>query len=146
MEPWKNVIVLLVAGLLLTASGCHHTSDEQQVREAIGAVIAAAQAGDARAVVASIEDDFDGNDGALDRSGLRNMVRVQALRQSSIGVHTGPITIETRGSRIVASFVVTLTAGGRVIPDQMGVYQVETAWRKDSGAWRCYNATWKHLR
>ncbi len=146
MEHWKSPIVLLVVGLLLSAPGCRHTSDEQQVREAIAAVVAAAQVGDARAVVASIEDDFAGNNGVLDRSGLRNLVRVQALRQSSIGVHTGPVTIATRGSRIVANFGVSLTAGGRVIPDQLSVYQVETAWRKDSGAWRCYNATWKRLR
>jgi len=142
---WKGVVALLLAGFLLAASGCRHTSDEQRVREAIAAVAQAAQAGDARAVVAPIEDDFDGNAGALDRSALRNMVRLLALQQASIGVHPGPITIDTRGSRIVASFVVTLTAGSRALPDRVGIYQVETAWREDSGAWRCYHASWKQV-
>jgi hypothetical protein len=25
----------------------------------------------------------------------------------------------------------------------LGVYQVQSAWRKDDGQWRCYSATWK---
>jgi len=145
MGRWKSVVAVLVAGLLLAVSGCRHTSAEQRVRAAIAAVAHAAQAGDARAVVAPIEDDFDGNAGALDRSGLRNMVRLLALQQASIGVHPGPITIATRGSRITASFVVTLTAGSRALPDRVGIYQVETAWREDSGAWRCYHASWKQV-
>lgn len=141
----KSVVALLLAGLLLAASGCRHTSDEQRVREAIAAVAEAAQAGDARAVVAPIADDFDGNAGALDRSALRNMVRLLALQRATIGAHVGPVTIETRGSRIVASFVVTLTAGSRALPDRVGIYRMETAWRKDSGTWRCYTAVWKQV-
>lgn len=145
MGRWQSVVALLLAGPLLAAAGCRHTSAEQQVREAIGAVAEAAQAGDARAVVAPIEDDFDGNAGTLDRSALRNMVRLLALRKATIGVHPGPIAIETRGSRIMATFVVTLTTGRRALPDQVGVYRVESAWRQDSGTWRCYHAVWKQV-
>lgn len=145
MGRWKRLAVMLVAALLLGVAGCRHTSDEQQVREAIAAVATAAQAGDARAVVALIEEDFDGNAGELDRSALRNMVRVLAIQRKSIGVHTGPVGMETRGSRIVAGFTVTLTAGSRALPDRVGVYQVESAWRKDSGEWRCYSASWKQV-
>ena len=73
------------------------------------------------------------------------MVRLLALQQATIGAHVGPVTIDTRGSRIVASFVVTLTAGNRALPDRMGTYRMETAWRKDSGTWRCYTAVWKQV-
>ena len=145
MGRWKSVVAVLVAGLLLAVSGCRHTSAEQRVRAAIAAVAQAAQAGDARAVVAPIEDDFDGNAGALDRRGLVNMVRLLALRGEHIGVTMGPVSIERRGERMVANFTVTLTSGGgRLLPDQLGVYQVESAWRSEDGKWRCYTANWKH--
>lgn len=143
MGRWQYVAVLLGAGFLLAAAGCRHPSAEQYVRDAISAVAQAAQDGDARAVVASIEEDFDGNAGELDRSALRNMVRALALQHASVGVHLGAITTQMRGSRVVASFAVTLTSGHRALPERMGVYQVETAWRQDSGAWRCYTASWK---
>lgn len=146
MNRWKNsAVLLLLAGVLLLATGCRRTSDEQHVRQAIAAVVQAAQASDARAVVAPLADDFDGNAGALDRAALRNMVRVLALQQTSIGVHIGPITTTMRGTRIVASFTVTLTSGRGALPDRVGVYQAETAWRRDNGAWRCYTANWKQV-
>jgi len=137
---------LLLTAMLYAAilSGCRHTPDEVQVREAIAAVAQAAQAGAAGDVVAPLSDDFDGNAGELDRPALANMVRLVALRGEHVGVMLGPVTIEHRGARMVATFDVTLSSGGRLFPDQLGIYQVESAWRKQHGKWRCYTATWKH--
>lgn len=128
----------------LVLSACRHTPDEQQVREAIAAVAQAAEAGAASDVSAPLSDDFDGNAGELDRRGLTNMVRLLALRGEHIGVTMGPVSIEHRGERMVATFTVTLTSGGKLLPDQLGLYQVESAWRDESGKWRCYTASWKH--
>ena len=127
----------------LSLSACRHTPDEQQVREAITAVAQATEAGAASDVGAPLSDDFDGNAGELDRRGLTNMVRLLALRGEHIGVTMGPVTIEHRGERMVATFTVTLTSGGKLLPDQLGLYQVESAWRMDDDKWRCYMASWK---
>ena len=141
----KNTGVLAVIALFaLVLSGCRHTPDEQLVREAIAAVAQAAEAGAASEVSAPLSDDFDGNAGELDRRELTNMVRLLALRGEHIGVTMGPVSIEHRGERMVATFTVTLTSGGKLLPDQLGLYQVESAWRKDDGKWRCYTASWKH--
>jgi len=141
----KNAGVLTVLVLFaLVLSGCRHTPDEQQVRDAIAAVAQAAEAGAASEVSAPLSDDFDGNAGELDRRGLTNMVRLLALRGEHIGVTMGPVAIEHRGERMMATVTVTLTSGGKLLPDQLGLYQVESAWRKDDGKWRCYTASWKH--
>jgi hypothetical protein len=138
----KNIAILLIAFILLAA--CHHTPDEQQVREAIASVAQAAEAGAAGDVGAPLSEDFDSNAGELDRRALTNMVRLLALRGEHIGVTMGPVSIEHRGERMVATFTVTLTSGGKLLPDQLGLYQVESAWRKEDGKWRCYTASWKH--
>jgi len=70
-------------------------------------------------------------------------MRLVGLRGDHIGVTTGPISIEHRGGRMVANLTVTLTSGGHVLPDQLVVYQIESAWRKDDGQWHCYSANWK---
>ena len=128
----------------LVLSSCRHTPDEQQVREAIAAVAQATEAGTASDMSAQLSDDFDGNAGELDRRGLANMIRLLALRGEHIGVTMGLVSIEHRGERMVATFTITLTSGGKLLPDQLGLYQVESAWRKDDGKWRCYTASWKH--
>jgi hypothetical protein len=138
-KAWIALAFLLLAAL----AGCRHTPDEEQVRKAIAATVAGAEAGKAGDTTEVLTDDFDGNTGQLDKRSLANLVRVYALRGQSIHVLMGPMTIEPRGERIVATFTVTLTAGAGVLPDNAGAYQVETGWRKDSGTWRCFTASWK---
>lgn len=135
---------LLLAALALTiVSGCRRTPDELQIRSAITAVAGAAEAGSASGVVKFISEDFDGNEGELDRRTLANLVRIATLRGEHIGVTTGPVGIEHRGERIVATFTLTLSSRSRLLPEYMGLYQVQSAWRKLDGAWRCYSASWK---
>ena len=136
--------LLILAVLALAPTACRRDSDEAQVRTAIAAMARAAEAGSAGNVGKPLSEDFDGNAGTLDRRGLTNMVRLSALRGERIGVTMGPVSVERRGERLVASFTVTLSSGGRLLPEQMGLYRVESAWRKEDGSWRCYTATWKH--
>lgn len=143
--PRKNARLLAALALLVLAlPACRRTPDEAQVREGIAAVVQAAEAGSASGVGKPLNEDFDGNAGTLDRRQLVDMVRLLALRGERIGVTMGPVSIERRGERMVASFTVTLSSGGKLLPDQLGLYQVESAWREEDGAWRCYSATWKH--
>jgi hypothetical protein len=144
MSRWKKQIILAVGFALsvLTLSACHHAPDETLVRKAIAAVARAAEAGAAGDVVAPLVDDFDGNGGELNRGELRNMVRLMTLRGDHISVILGPISIEHHGERMVARFTVTLSSGGKLLPDQLGVYKVESAWKEEAGDWRCYTASW----
>ncbi|WEN13605.1 hypothetical protein PY254_10095 [Rhodanobacter sp. AS-Z3] len=123
---------------------CRHDSSEAQVRAAIAAVAHAAEAGSTSDLGEPISEEFDGNAGELDRRGLISMVRLLALRGEHVGVTMGPVSIEQRGERMVATFTVSLTSGGKLLPEQMGLYEVESAWRKEGGDWRCYSASWKH--
>ncbi len=146
MIQTRRISRLLIALIALVAavSACRHTPDEEQVRQAITAVSKAAETASASGVTAPLSEDFDGNNGDLDRRSLGNMVRLVSLRGEHVGVTTGPVTLEHRGARIVATFTVALTSGsGGLLPGQLGVYRVESAWRQEDGHWRCYSASWK---
>lgn len=133
------LLVLSTGGL----TACHRTPDEVQVRHSIEAMAGAAKAASAADLVASLSADFDGNGGELDSRSLGNLMRVLSLRGEHVGVIIGPITIEPRGERMLARFTVTLSSGGNLLPDQLGMYAVESAWRVEDGHWRCYSASWK---
>ena len=138
---WK--IRHLAPLLLLLLAACSSPPAEQQIRAAIEAAAAAARNADASAFGDLLSEDFDGNQGTLDRQRLMNMLRVQRLRGAKPGVHLGPVRIEARGERYLASFTASLTGGGRILPDRIGVYTIETAWKQVDGDWLCYSATWK---
>lgn len=140
----------LLASPALTA--CQHTPDEQQIRQAIESSATAARNNDTDGVLAVVGDDFTGNDGEVDRRGLHRLLVVRALRHDKTGVRVGPISFEHKtliqnrpgSDRIVARFALTLTGGqpGGLLPDHAAVYQMMTAWRRESGKWRCYYASW----
>lgn len=139
-KVWRSLAFAL---LFAVVAGCRHTPDETRVREAIVSAQQAAELPDPGGVVEPLSEDFDGNDGQLGRKDLANLVRVVRLRGEHIGATLGPISVERRGERLLADFTVSLTQGSRLLPDAAGVYQVETAWRREGNDWRCYSATWK---
>jgi ketosteroid isomerase-like protein len=140
----KQAFAALAVLACLALGACHRTPDEQQVREAIATAAAAARGNDADGVLAVVSDDFVGNDGELDRHGLKQMLALRAFRKDSTGVLVGPVSIERQGDRLIASFTLTLTGGkpDSLLPDQADVYEMRSAWRKDSGEWHCYSASW----
>jgi hypothetical protein len=143
MHLRKLLSSLGLALVLAASSGCRHAPDETRVREAIASAEQAAEQADANGVVEPLSEDFDGNGGRLERKHIANLIRLARLRGEHVGVTLGPISVERRGERLVADFTVTLTQGSRLLPDAAGVYQVDTAWRKEGDEWRCYSATWK---
>lgn len=133
------VLAVLLAGAF---AGCRRVPDEQAVRRAIAAGEAAAQATDAGAFEDLLAEDFTGNAGEIDRRRMVNLLRVARLRGERIRVVMGPVSVEPRGERYVASFTVTLAGGGRLLPADLGLFRVESAWRREGGDWVCYSATW----
>jgi ketosteroid isomerase-like protein len=130
---------------VLALAACHRAPAEQQVREAIESAATAARANDTGALLAFVSGDFSGNDGDLDRHGLRQLLAVRALRQDKTGVLIGPVSFEHRGGRIIARFNLVLTGGkpGDLLPERSAIYAMTTAWRQEGHDWRCYNARWE---
>jgi ketosteroid isomerase-like protein len=133
---------LLMALLMPAFKGCHRTPDEVQIRQAIEKAAQATEQIDASAVLDPLTDDFDGNRGTMARQDIGNLLRAAKFRGETLHALVGPVDVQSRGERYVASFTVTLSSGGKLFPSQLGAYQVETAWRREGRHWRCYSATW----
>lgn len=138
------ILRVLVLSALCVAAACHRAPDAQQVVDAIDRAAAAVRANDVAGVLAITSDDFIGNQGAMDRDGLRRFLVLRMLRHDRTGVVLGPVTTEHNGDRIVAKFSLILSGGkpGDLLPADTTLYDMTTAWRHDGGHWRCYNATW----
>jgi hypothetical protein len=140
----KKWLILLICSLFaVTLGGCRHAPDETLVRQGIESAADAASHASASGLGDVLTEDFDGNAGATDRRQLLSLLHAAAFRGDTIHALVGPVSVEPRGDRYVASFTVTLTSGGKLLPAQIGVYKVETAWRRDGREWRCYSATWE---
>jgi hypothetical protein len=132
--------VMAIAAAALT--GCHRRPDETRIRQAIDAAAGAARQADASAFGDLLSDDFDGSEGALPRKDLLNLLRMARLRGETVRAVLGPVEVEPRGERYLARFTVTLGSGGKLFPAELGVFKVETAWRREGREWRCFTASW----
>ena len=139
MYRWVCLLAVLSAGI----AGCDRTPDEALIRRAIDKAAQGVQQVDASAVTGQLTDDFDGNGGEMSRKVIGNLLRVASFRGETLHAVLGPVDVQPRGDRYVADFTVTLTSGGKLFPSQLGVYDIETAWKRDGHDWRCYQATWK---
>jgi len=143
--PWKQKPLVKPVFCVLFALGlaaCHREPDESRVRQGIETAERAAEQADASSLDGLLSEDFSGNNGEMERRQLLGLLHAARFRGETIHALSGPVEVEARGDRYLARFTVTLTSGGKLLPAQIGVYRVETAWRKEGRDWKCYSATW----
>ena len=138
-KRFRTALFLLV---LLALAACHRTPDDERIRQAIATASQATEQADASALADVLSDDFDGNHGQADKRALTGLLHAAKFRGETLHTLVGPIDVEQRGDRYVARFSVTLTSGGKLLPAQLGVYQVESGWRREGKALVCFTATW----
>lgn len=139
----KLVFLLFFAVLASGLAACRRAPDEVRIRQSIEAARTAAAEVDAGGLTDVLSEDFDGNAGAMNRKDLGNLLRLANFRGETVHAVLGPIEVEPRGDRYVARFTVTLGSGGKLFPAELGMFKVETGWRREGREWRCFTASWQ---
>lgn len=135
---------LMIATLLILCAACARPSDETRIRDALAAMQKAVEDGMPADFMTHIGEDFTAEAGALDQTGLHNLLRAQALTNAHIGVTFSLVEVDLQGDRATVRLTVALTGGnGRWIPERGSIQRIESGWRKQDGDWRCINAEWE---
>lgn len=138
---WQLILLLLLA---LVLCACARPSDEDQIRAVISAMQEAVESGKPADFMRHVADDFTGDGGEIDKQGLHNFLRAQALTQGNIGINVVSTDVTLQGDRATVKLTVTLTGGtGRWLPESGSVQQIESGWRRQGGDWLCLNAQWQ---
>ncbi len=129
--------------VVLAFAGCARAPAEQRLREAMDGLQAAIEAREVGTAMEFVADDFIAS-GSLDREGARNLLRLMVLRHQRLGLTLGPADVELFDARATVRFTAVATGGqGTLLPESARVWQVETAWREDSGDWKLISAHWQ---
>ncbi len=130
----------MALGLL---AACAKAPAEQRLRERIAGMQDAIAAREVSDFMEGVAPDFIGSGGA-DRAALHNLVRLQVIRNASIGATLGPIDVEMQGERARVEFDVVLTGGaGGLLPERAQAYAIESGWREEGGEWVVFAAEWE---
>lgn len=140
---WKGIRIGLILYALMTVSACHRDSPEMALRAQLQEMQSAASEGRVGDFMEGVTGDFTGNEG-MDRAALHNLLRLQALGKSNLGVTTGPLQVRMHGDQANVRFDAILAGGsGRFLPDSAQAYSITSGWRIEGGEWHVYYAQWE---
>jgi hypothetical protein len=138
-----NPRFLLLGTLAWLAACSQPMSVEQQVIATIRNMEARIEAGERRAFMEHIADDFSARDGAMNRDQVHALVVFQLQRHKQLEARLFPILVEETGEDTArASFRALVTGGPRWIPESGQVYDFITDWRRAGDEWQLVSANW----
>ena len=116
---------------------------EQRIIATIRDMESTIEAGERRAFMEHIADDFTGQNEAMTRDQVHAMVLYQLNRHKRLQVQLFPIHVKEAGVDLaLATFRALVTGGPKWIPESGQVYDFETQWQLTDGDWVLHSASW----
>ena len=140
----RAAVLALVLVALTGLPGCGgELTVEQQVIATIRDMEASIEAGERRAFMAHLSEDFSGQNGSLNRDQVRALLIMQLNRYQRLQGQLFPIRVEDTGDGTAsAHFRALVTGGPNWIPESGQVFEFDTRWRKDGSEWLLTAADW----
>jgi hypothetical protein len=116
---------------------------EQQIIAAIREMEVRIEEGERRQFMSHVAEDFNGQNGQLNRQQLRGLVIYQLNRHQRLNAQLFPINVKETGEGTAsATFSALITGGPGLIPSEGQLYEFETHWRYEDDEWKLTSASW----
>jgi hypothetical protein len=116
---------------------------EQQIIATIRDMEATLEAGERRAFMEHIADDFTGQQGAMTRDQVKAMVLFQLNRHKRLQAQLFPIRVKELGTHSASAvFRALVTGGPNWIPENGQVVDFDTQWVLTDDGWMLESASW----
>lgn len=144
MKPW---LASLLAAACLVAGCGDEPSVEQQIIGVITEMETLAEAGERRAFMNLVDDDFQGQQGRMARDDFHRFMVLQWNQNQRLYAQLFPIHVEPVDNDLArARFRALITGGRGLIPERGELYQIETTWRRHGSDWLLVEANWVPVR
>jgi hypothetical protein len=141
MRPRRRALTIAAFGTLL--AGCERSDPERELRERIGAMAAAIEQRDPGGFLEALADDFTRESGAFGKHDARRVLAGALLRHEKIRVTAVVTDARIEGERAFAKVRVVATGGAGLLPERGQTWEFDSAWRREGGRWRVFNAEWR---
>jgi ketosteroid isomerase-like protein len=136
----RIVASLLALGIL---AGCGRGDPERELRATIDAMAGAVEKRAPAAFLDALADDFSRESGAFGKQDAKRALAGAILRNEKIGVSAVVTEVRIDGDRATARVRVVATGGAGLLPERGQTWDFESAWRREGGQWKVFNAEWR---
>ena len=137
----RRVAVLLLA--LAFVAGCGRSDPERELRATIDAMAQAIEKREPAAFMEALTDDFSRESGAFGKQEAKRTLVAAILRNEKIHVSAVVTEVRIEGDRAFARVRVVATGGAGLLPERGQAWDFESAWRRERGQWKVFNAEWR---
>ncbi len=134
MLGWLGAVALV---------GCTRSDPERELRDTIARMAKAIESRDPAAFLDAVADDFTRESGAFGKQDAKRIIAGIYLRNEKINLAAVVTEVRIEGERAQARIRVVATGGSGLLPERGQTWEFESAWRRDSGKWRVFNAEWR---
>jgi ketosteroid isomerase-like protein len=138
-----NARVAAAALLALALAACGRSDPEREVRATIATMAQAVARRDPAPFLDAVADDFTRESGAFGKQEARRALAGAFLRNERIDVAAVVTEVRIEGTRAFAKVRVVATGGAGILPERGQTWEFDTAWRRDGGRWKVFNAEWR---
>jgi len=137
----RRVVASLLA--LAVVAGCGRSDPERELRATIDSMAQAIEKREPAAFLDALTDDFSRESGAFGKQDAKRTLVAAILRNEKIGVSAVVTEIRIDGDRAFARVRVVATGGAGLLPERGQAWDFESAWRRERGQWKVFNAEWR---
>ena len=137
----RQAAALLLA--LAVAAGCGRSDPERELRATIDAMAQAIEKREPAAFMEALTDDFSRESGAFGKQEAKRTLVAAILRNEKIHVSAVVTEVRIEGDRAFARVRVVATGGAGLLPERGQAWDFESAWRRERGQWKVFNAEWR---
>jgi ketosteroid isomerase-like protein len=137
----RRAVVLLLA--LVGAAGCGRSDPERELRATIDSMARAIEQHEPAAFLDALADDFSRESGAFGKQDAKRTLVAAVLRNEKINVSAVATEVRVDGDRAFARVRVVATGGAGLLPERGQAWDFESAWRRERGQWKVFNAEWR---
>jgi ketosteroid isomerase-like protein len=139
----RRVAALLLALGAVFAAGCGRSDPERELRATIDAMAQAIEKREPAAFLDAMADDFSRESGAFGKQDAKRTLVAAILRNEKIHVSAAVTELRIDGERAFARVRVVATGGAGLLPERGQTWDFESAWRREGGQWKVFNAEWR---
>ena len=125
------------------AGACDRSDPERELRAGIAAMAKAVEQRDPGAFLAAVADDFTRESGAFGKQDARRTLAAVFLRNEKLAVTAVVTDVRIEGERAFARVRVIATGGAGLLPERGQTWDFDSAWRREGGRWKVFNAEWR---
>jgi len=142
----RSVFGVIFSCLFVVACG-EELTVEQQVIATLRNMEYAAEEGRHLDFITHVADSFSGQQGTMDRREFHRFMIFQINQNRRLQAQFFPIFVDETGENLAsAHFKILVTGGAGLLPESGQLFEVETQWLREAGAWLLAGADWEAVR